>query len=122
MTENNKLSKPMLLYDGDCGFCKKWIGRWQEKNGDAVDFEPYQEKLQSFPQLNKESCEKAVQLVMPDGSITSGAHAVFKALSLSDESAYFLCRIYEEFPLFAKISERAYRWVSEHRKFLSKLS
>ena len=35
--------KPLLVYDGDCGFCKLWIRRWQRTTGARVDYLPFQD-------------------------------------------------------------------------------
>jgi len=116
------LSKPLLLFDGECGFCRRWIERWRKKAQGTVDFKPYQEVLNNFPQVSEAACEKAVQLVLPDGSVISGAHAVFKALGFSGNFYRSLDRLYDRLPLFGKLSEKAYQWVSDHRSFLSKFS
>jgi predicted DCC family thiol-disulfide oxidoreductase YuxK len=31
-----------MLFDGDCGFCRRWIGKWKELTGDRVRYAPYQ--------------------------------------------------------------------------------
>ena len=35
-------SKPILVYDGECGFCRRWIERWRVVTGDRVVYLPYQ--------------------------------------------------------------------------------
>src|SRR5690348_8984243 len=35
-------SKPLMVYDGDCSFCLRWIQRWQRRTGDCIDYLPYQ--------------------------------------------------------------------------------
>lgn len=108
-----------MLYDGDCGFCQHWVERWQKKGGASVDYAPYQQVLKNFPQLNAESCREAVQLVQPDGSITSGAHAIFKAMSLGGFYRW-LHWLYDSLPLFGRLSEAVYQSVAHHRLFLSR--
>lgn len=118
MVEENDV-RPTMLYDGDCGFCQYWIGRWQEKIGDKVVFLPYQGANADFPQVTEEECRAAVQLIMPDGSITSGAHAIFKALDIARRRRY-LHWLYEHMPFFGRVSEFIYQWVAHHRIFFSK--
>ena len=72
--------KPLLIFDGDCGFCRRWITRWQSMTGDRVEYAPYQEMGERYPQIARADLEAAVQLVHPDGQIFSGAEAVFRAL------------------------------------------
>ena len=31
--------KPILVYDGDCSFCRLWIGRWRDLTADRVRYE-----------------------------------------------------------------------------------
>ena len=35
-------ARPLLLYDGDCGFCRLWVSRWRGITGEHVDYEPFQ--------------------------------------------------------------------------------
>ena len=111
----------MMLYDGDCRFCRRWIGRWRKITAGHVDYEPYQEALSAYPQVTEKQCKEAVQLVMPDGSVISGAQAVFKALPLGGRCS-FLSLLYDKLPLFGRLSELFYRFVVHHRVFFSKLS
>lgn len=107
-----------MLYDGDCGFCLRWIKRWERKSRGAVLYEPYQQALGRFPQLTREACEESVQLVLPSGRILSGAHAVLHALVLGSSKSTFLW-MYERVPGFARLSETVYQWIAHHRKSLS---
>lgn len=111
---------PIMLFDGDCGFCRRWIRRWQALTGPLVRYAPYQEALAAYPQVTRRQCEEAVRLILPDGSVLSGAHAVFKALALAGRYAWLL-RLYEKAPLFAPAAERCYQLVAHHRVFFSRL-
>lgn len=122
MSEINKLFKPLMLYDGECDFCRKWIQRWRKKSGRFIDYAPYQEVQKNFPQVSLEACQKAVQLIMPDGSVTSGAHAVFKAMSLAGGFYRLFYGLYNYLPFFDRVSEIIYQWVAHHRVFLSKFT
>ena len=59
------MTKPVLVFDGDCGFCRFWIARWQCRTGDRLEYQPYQsdEIARRFPDLSRERCSRAVQLV-----------------------------------------------------------
>ena len=43
--------RPLLVYDGDCGFCNYSVDYWRELAGDAVDFRPYQEVGAAHPDI-----------------------------------------------------------------------
>ena len=112
---------PMMLFDGDCGFCRRWIRKWNRITGNCVRYAPYQQALAKYPQLTEQQCADAVQLVMPDGTVYAGAHAVFKALEHCGRYRWLL-RLYEKLPGFAPATEWCYRLVAQRRTFFSKIN
>ena len=40
--------RPLAIFDGDCGFCRAWIGRWKAMTGPRVDYAPSQEVGERF--------------------------------------------------------------------------
>lgn len=106
-----------MLWDGDCGFCSRWIRRWQKATGDTVEYRPYQDALQEFPQVKEADCRQAVQLVLPDGRIFQAAQAVLKSLAIGGRSMWML-RLYERSRFFRWFTERLYRWVARNRSWL----
>ena len=74
-----------------------------------------------FPEVTEMQCHQAVQLVLADRSVYSGAHAVFKALALVGKFVWLL-KLYDNLWLFRFLSEGFYRAVAGHRIFFSKLS
>jgi len=107
------LPRPLLVFDGDCSFCRIWVDYWKQRTGDKVDYAPYQEVGEAFG-VRSEEFAQAVKLIMPDGEVHSGAYAVFKLLDLVPTKRWLL-RLYLQMPLFAAISEAAYKLVSRHR-------
>src|SRR5437868_15016212 len=77
--------RPVMVFDGDCKFCRYWISRWREKTGDQIDYEPFQKVAADFPEIPRAAFESAVQLIEPDGTVTSGAEAVFRALGCAEK-------------------------------------
>ncbi len=110
--------RPLMVYDGDCGFCRKWIGRWRHLTGDRVDYEPYQKVSEDYPEIPLADFKKAVQLILPDGRVFQGAQAVFEGLAPVG-TLKWLAWIYGHFPGFALVSEWAYAFVASHRQFFS---
>lgn len=115
--------KPLLLFDGDCRFCTLWVRRWQQITGARADYAPFQatEVAARFPELPSEQLVAAVHLIEPDGSVSRGAEAVFRALALNPRHARWR-RWYETSPGFARLAEAAYRFVAEHRALFSALT
>lgn len=111
---------PIMLFDGDCGFCRYWIGKWRGITRGKVRYEPYQKVLAQYPQVTREQCRTAVQLIMPDGTAFSAARAVFLSLAAAGRWG-FLAQSYRRFPFFARVSEALYRFVARHRAFFSRL-
>ena len=105
--------RPLLIFDGDCGFCRMWIARWRSMTGPSVDYAPSQEVGARFPEIPGEAFRKSVQLVLPDGRVLPGAHGVFATLAVAGRSGGLSA--YERLPGFAPLTEAAYRLVANHR-------
>src|SRR5262245_30028182 len=103
-------AKSLMIFDGQCGFCRRWIERWKSKTGDRIHYRPCQE-IHELPEIPRGRFEESVYLIEPDGAVYSGAEAVLR--SLGRQSWYRL-------PGVAAISERAYRFVARYRQFFSK--
>ena len=110
-------SRPLLVYDNDCDFCRYWIAQWQHVTGDRIDYAPFQEIAAEFPEIPLSAFENSVQLILPNGTVLSGAEAVFRALNNG-----LLLWCYYHLPGFASVSEWSYRFVAQHRPFFSALT
>lgn len=110
-------SKPLLVYDNDCDFCRYWIAQWQHITGDRIDYAPSQEVAAEFPEIPPLAFENSVQLILQNGTVLSGAEAVFRALN---SDLFLWC--YYHLPGFASMSEWVYRFVAQHRPFFSALT
>jgi predicted DCC family thiol-disulfide oxidoreductase YuxK len=114
MVVSNPPVKALMIYDGDCGFCRRWMNRWRRLTGDKIDYEPYQKAASRFPEITREQFGHAVHFVETKGQVTSGARAVFRSVA----GLWYLAWLdgaYEHLPGFAPLSERIYRWVADHR-------
>src|SRR5262245_35427305 len=105
--------RPLMIYDSDCGFCRRWVARWQTITGDAVEYEPFQSAAERFPTIPRENFARAVHLIEADGSSSSGAEAVFRALGHGGRRWPLM--LYRELALFRPLTEAAYRAVAGHR-------
>jgi lipase maturation factor 1 len=118
VANNEKLSRPLLLFDGDCGFCRYWVARWRILTRGAVDFAPAQEETARFPGISQQAWSRSVQLVTPEGEIYSGAEAVFRSLAYAPEHAWEL-GVYRHLPGARPVCEWTYAFVAAHRGFFS---
>src|SRR5690348_13688945 len=76
-------ARPLVLFDGRCGFCKRWIARWRQESGDAVEYLPSSDPSVAarFPEIPVDRFASALHLVETSGRVSSGAEAVCRALA-----------------------------------------
>ena len=115
----NAPTKPLMLFDGECHFCRRWIERWREMTGDKVDYVTSQEAGANFPEIPEEEYAGAVQLVETDGRVFRGADAVFHSLGYS-RGGKWLRWCYDRVPGFAPVTEFGYSLVARNRYLASK--
>ena len=106
--------QPLLIYDGDCGFCVYWVRYWRGLTGNRVTYAPYQEVAAQYPEIPLAAFQRAVQYVAPDGKIASGAEAALLTLSHAPGKGFWLT-LYRRLPAFAAIAEFIYAFVASHR-------
>ncbi len=102
--------RPLVLFDGNCGFCRTWIDYFQALIGAQVDYAP-----------TEEIAPKSVRIKLRDGQDFSGARAVLEMLRYAPGFSGFAW-LYGKVPLFAAVSEWAYRLVAGHRPFFDKVT
>lgn len=117
-------ARPLLVYDGDCGFCLRWIERWRRHTGERVDYAPYQQVGARFPQVSTEQFQRSVWLFEPDGRTTRAAEAVLRTRALgagvgaglaSAAGARLALWSYRRVPGVRPAMEAAYAFVAAHR-------
>lgn len=113
--------RPLLVYDGDCQFCRRWIARWQQGTGERVAYREYQEVAAQFPEIPRADFENAVQWIDLDGRVLSGADAVFRLFDFAGKDGG-LPRWLRRLPGFMPLARAAYRFVASRRAFFSRLS
>jgi len=115
---SNLPPKPLIIWDGDCHFCRRWIERWREITRDEVDYEISPKVGDRFPEIPREQFERSVIYIETDGAVYSGAEAVFRSLRCRS-SKKWLAWSYYHFPGFAPVSESLYKIISCNRRFAS---
>ena len=107
-----------MIWDGDCHFCRRWVERWRELTAGKIDYAPYQEVAERFPEIPRERFGKSVVFIDQKGDVYFAAAAVYRSLQ-SRPGRTWLWWSYERVPGFAKVSEFAYGLVARHRAFSS---
>src|SRR3989475_5362685 len=118
---SNLPPKSLIIWDGDCHFCRRWIERWREITRGVVDYATSQESAERFPEIPREQFERSVIYIETDGSVFFGAEAVFRSLRCRS-SKKWLAWSYEHVPGFAAVSESFYRIIASNRRFASAIT
>src|SRR5438876_10313434 len=63
----NPPSKPLLIWDGECHFCMRWIERWRVMTAGKIGYVTYQEVADQFPEIPRAEFERAMTFIEPDG-------------------------------------------------------
>src|ERR1044071_3641086 len=121
MRVSNPPPKSLIIWDGECHFCRRWIERWKQITRGEVDYETSQQIGERFPEISREQFERSVTLIEPDGAVYFGAEAVFRSLRCRS-SRKWLSWSYEHVPGFAMLAESGYKLISANRRFFSPLT
>lgn len=105
--------RPVLVFDGDCSFCRIWIGYWRNLIGERVEYVPYQSDAARFPEVPLSEFRQSVQL-FENGERHSAANAVFHLMALRPDLRWTLW-LYQHVPGVAAITEFGYRLIAAHR-------
>ena len=115
-TEREIKGAATLIFDGTCPICTgtvKWIGE-NEFEG-SFEMLPCQSEHTSerFPGIKHDECMRAMQLVLPDGTVLAGEKAlpeIFTRLK-----AYRVFAPLFKVPGAGVLSRIAYRWFADRR-------
>jgi lipase maturation factor 1 len=107
-------ARPLMIWDGECHFCRRWIERWREITAGQIDYATYQEAAGRFPEIPLEQFKRAIAFVEPDGKTFFAAEAVYRSLACRS-SRKWLAWSYDHVLGFAAISEIGYGFIARHR-------
>ncbi len=96
-----------LVYDADCGFCRRILTRYGRFLRRDVHPQPLQEFRSDDPRLQRHELEQAITLVLDDGQAYSGAEAVARAVG-GAALVYFV-------PGLRQLADLTYGWVAQNR-------
>lgn len=108
--------RPVVLFDGNCAFCRRWVTRLQrwDRRG-ALDFLPQQQRAArtDLPDIPEADLDRAMHLVTPEGRVYRGARALAELGRWVARLAPL--RFGYHVPGIGWLSERAYAWVAARR-------
>ncbi len=113
-------SRGIVLYDGQCGFCSRWVKHWAKtlkRRGFAIASldEPW---VSDTIKVSLEELVTDIRLLTCDGRLVSGANVYL----------YVTRRIWFAWPFYALFSlpgfnwfiHRGYRWFAKNRYWFSR--
>ncbi|MFM7374261.1 MAG: DCC1-like thiol-disulfide oxidoreductase family protein, partial [Chthoniobacterales bacterium] len=115
-------NKPVLYWDRDCDFCRRWVERWRQATGENAEYKVIQDASPEIVEAAGGMPPQRIVLAQDDGSLATGAQAALAALAPHSWRARLLLGIYTMFPPFRAISEGSYRFVATHRSFFAWLT
>ena len=115
-----KPQKPVLVWDGDCGFCKFWKTRWQLRTGEKIDFKTYQETADFFEDIPLKEFKKASKLIEQNGKVYNGPNSAYRSLWHAGNRFWF--KLFQTNRAFKAISKHAYNHIAKNRSFYFRLT
>ncbi len=115
-------SKPVLYWDADCNFCRRWVERWQADSGNAVVYRTLQEAPPAVQSAAGGEPFQRIVLVRSDGTMSTGAHAALEAQARGSGEGRLLHRLYKFLPPFRYVADTAYAWIAAHRPVCSAMT
>ncbi len=107
-------TKPVMVWDGHCGFCAFWIQYWQKLSKDSFDYIAYQELETRFQDIDRSYFKEAVRFIEEDGLVHSGPGAAYRSLSRLGKLS-FLDRWYQKASFFKGFSDGLYQLIANNR-------
>lgn len=77
------LTRPVLLYDGACEYCRRWaarVRRWDGAGRIVTLPMARRAEVADLPPISEASLARAMQLVTPDGAAHAGGRAIREML------------------------------------------
>ena len=115
-------ARPVLYWDEDCRFCRRWVERWREESGGAVEYRSLQSAPPPVIAAAGGPAFERIVLAQPDGTLLTGAAAALAARSAGGRTGRFAAWLYRACPPFRAAAESGYRWVARHRPFCGRLT
>jgi predicted DCC family thiol-disulfide oxidoreductase YuxK len=112
-------TRPVLIFDGDCGFCStcaRFLQRWVVRGG-STSVAPWQRLDLDELGLTPGECAAAAQWVGEGGQRASG-HGAIAATLRACHPGWRLVGALLLAPGFSWLAERVYSWVAGHRDVL----
>lgn len=106
---------PVMAWDENCGFCHYWVIKWKKLTGNKVNYTPFQQVYQDFPDIELKYFRQAIRFIDVDGSAFAGPGAVFQALHRYGSKWKWVMPLYKRIGIFRFLADHFYSFVSRNR-------
>lgn len=110
------LSRPVLLFDGRCAFCRRWVARlraWDRAGRIETLDGALRQSRPDLPPISDVAMDRAMQLVLPDGRVVGGGAALREAMRFLPGGAPL--RLVLSLPGIRTGVDAGYAWVAARR-------
>jgi predicted DCC family thiol-disulfide oxidoreductase YuxK len=107
--------RPVLAYDGDCGFCQTSVDRVRALAGPGIEAVPWQFLPAEVTTAHLERLDREVLLLRGGTVLAGGADALARYVATSPSSAYRVLGAVVRLPGVRSCARVVYRWVSRNR-------
>ncbi len=114
--------KPVMAWDGTCGFCHYWVIKWRKLTGERIIFKPFQQVYQQVPDIDLKYFRQAIRFLDTDGRVYTGPEAVFQALHQYGNKWRWVMPLYKNIWLFRFLSDLFYAFVSANRTWIYRVT
>jgi predicted DCC family thiol-disulfide oxidoreductase YuxK len=115
--EKSKREKHLVLWDGDCGFCRRSVN-WLRKHDryGHLHFQPNQSA--DISEELRAKCADAVHVIKADGEILRAGHAM---LFCGEQTRWHQLARIAQWPIFLPFVEIFYKIIASNRILFSKI-
>jgi predicted DCC family thiol-disulfide oxidoreductase YuxK len=106
--------RPLFIYDGDCGFCRKWAGWLEQRVGSGVHLSPFQAR-DDLGRLDLTIADvQSASYLIERGRAYRGGRGIARTLARG-RGAWRLIGLLLDLPGVRLVSAITYRYIARNR-------
>lgn len=120
-TDYPPAKKPVLVWDGNCGFCAFWVTHWKKITRGTVDFKPFQDVADQFQDIPLAAFKSASHFITTTGTVHSGPDSAYMSYLMANPSSVWHAW-YIKYDWFNSLSDRLYGYIARNRSFMFRVT